>query len=863
MAVKHVGAWLTLLAVVLCFGGCRGRQFYRQQADSDADYLVMQKETDPRWEIPNFDIGIDPRSRYFDGYDPDRPPMPEDDPYSHTYMHCVNGMKGYAKWHRDGDRPELENEGWRDMLGTYVPVSEKGDIQLDIDSALLLSYIHSPENQQQLETIYLSALDVSTERFRLDTQFFGGTQTLYDHQGRLRPGGERNTLTQNSDLTARRRFATAGELLVGFANSFVWQFAGPDTNASFSILNFSLVQPLLRGGGRDVALEQLTIVERGLLANLRAYQRYREGFYTRVAIGDFNVTGPQRRGGFFGGTGLTGFTGQGAGGLGGVGGATGFGRGGFGTGGGGGGGGTAGFAGGGAGTVGGFIGLLQQLQEIRNTQVSLASQLRTLSLLEAHLAAGVIDLTQVDTFRQNIETERANLLQAQNNLATSLDTYKTATLGLPPDLPIELLDDTIQRFQFIDPATNNLQNQIVDFQDELGRLADDTNLEDLAQATKHAQALIQSIQQLHTAVEQDLLELQKQSDARLRYLATDAERRVFDQDKKQQEEAFQRLEERREASSARLNGIKEGLNADNRRERSTDLVIWARDLLTIVQEDSLVQARARLESVVLEPIQLNSEDAMFIAVTNRLDLMNNRANLVDSWRLITFNADALQSVLNVTLSGDMRTVGDNPVKFRAPNSAVRAGLEFDAPFTRLLERNNYRQSLIDYQRDRRQLIQFEDSINQTLRQSIRQLEQLRVNLEIQRRAVAIAIRRVDLTREELNEPAPPAQPGQTAPQFGPTAALNLLTALSDLRNTQNNFMSVWLNYYSTRMRLMRELGVMELDEQGRWIDTPIPDLNNTILEEIQIPPSLPPTMLMPAPGDPIGPMPVVIDAPAR
>src|SRR6185437_7116965 len=146
-----------------------------------------------------------------------------------------------------------------------------------------------------------------------------------------------------------------------------------------------LVQPLLRAGGRAVVLEQLTIAERTLLANLRAMMRYRQGFFTNVAVGDFSgITGPQRVGGFAGGTGLTGFSGQGSGGLGGVGQATNFGRAGFGaptnatgavaTG--------TGFAGGGAAALGGFLGILQQLQQIRNTQHSLNLQLRTLALLE-------------------------------------------------------------------------------------------------------------------------------------------------------------------------------------------------------------------------------------------------------------------------------------------------------------------------------------------------------------------------------------------------------------------------------------------------------------------------------------------------
>jgi hypothetical protein len=112
-------------------------------------------------------------------------------------------------------------------------------------------------------------------------------------------------------------------------------------------------------------------------------------------------------------------------------------------------------------------------------------------------------------------------------------------------------------------------------------------------------------------------------------------------------------------------------------------------------------------------------------------------------------------------------------------------------------------------------------------------------MEIQRRSVAIAIRRVDQTREVLNEPPPPPQPGQPVVQLGPTAALNLLTALNDFQSSQNNFMSVWLNYYATRMRLVRELGIMQLDERGVWIDTPLFAAERASVEELPVPPAVP------------------------
>ena len=828
-----------LVALLTTSSGC-SRRHYRLQADREAYHVVAENLQDPRWAEPGFTIELDPRSRYYDGYNPDCPPMPPDDPTSHEYMQCVDGIKGWKHWDANGHRDELENPLWRQQLGQYTELTPNGDVKLTVNTALQLSYMHSPTYQRQLETLYLSALDVTTERFRLDTQFFGRNVTAFTHLGRRRTGIEDNRLRTDTDLEFRRRFATAGELVVGFANGLVWQFAGPDTNSSLSILDASLIQPLLRGAVKDRGLETLTRVERGLLANVRVWHRYRQGFYTQVAVGSLGVGGISRLGGFAGGTGLTGFTGQGQSGLGGVGNATGFG-GGFGGGAGGAGetGGGAGLAGGGAGTVGGFVGLLQTLQEIRNAQYSLDLQLRTLALLEANLEAGTIDLTQVDQFRQNIETLRAQLLQARTGLEGQLDGYKTGTLGLPPDLGIELDDRLISQFQLIDPQITVLQDRIVAFQDELGELPIVPDLETFRRVAGQAETLLALYRAQFEITSADLSEAEASSDERKSQMTPD-ERRSFDRDMQQLADEFAKrpvLYTQLEQGLARMQGES---NTGNPGDLLPQIVGWTRSLGDQVQSLSLIQARSRLEAVVLDPVQLNSRVALNIARANRLDYMNNRASLVDSWRLIAFNADQLQSALDIEFNGDIRTEGDNPLNFRGSTGRLRASLQFDAPFTRLLERNNYRQSLVDYHRSRRQLIQFDDSLNQSFRNRLRNLDQLQVNLEIQRRAVVISIRRVDFTRNELNRPLPAPVPGEPANTFGPTAVQNLLSALSDLSNAQNNFMSVWLNYYSERMQLMRDLGIMQLDERGRWIDRPLDELLQEVcFETVDMPPAIP------------------------
>src|SRR5688500_17282040 len=78
---------LVVCALVAASQGC-SRAWYRRQADIDANKLIREKASHPHWALNNQTFAVDPRSRYFDGTNPDRPPMPPDDPYSHEIMHC-------------------------------------------------------------------------------------------------------------------------------------------------------------------------------------------------------------------------------------------------------------------------------------------------------------------------------------------------------------------------------------------------------------------------------------------------------------------------------------------------------------------------------------------------------------------------------------------------------------------------------------------------------------------------------------------------------------------------------------------------------------------------------------------------------
>jgi hypothetical protein len=289
----------------------------------------------------------------------------------------------------------------------------------------------------------------------------------------------------------------------------------------------------------------------------------------------------------------------------------------------------------------------------------------------------------------------------------------------------------------------------------------------------------------------------------------------------QREERIQRLlEEGMTYTPERLfEELYEGVLYPKRRadapagEQTADIfVVLPADILTL----QLLQARARTEGIELASVDIRAEEALEIARRYRLDWMNARANLVDSWRLIEFNADQLESTLDIFFSGDVtdvrRTQDAFPFNLGQRTGTLRASVQFDAPITRLGERNTYRQALIEYQQARRNYYAFEDGIAQQLRARVRQMQYNQLFFELQRLAVLEAARQIDRNEDIRIESELSGQ------ATGATAARDAVSALSDLLDAQNAFMGIWANFEADRRSLDLALGTLQLDSEGLWID---------------------------------------------
>jgi hypothetical protein len=297
---------------------------------------------------------------------------------------------------------------------------------IDPAQAMALGLINSRGYQSQIENLYLASLSVTLQRFQFQPQFVAGLTPTTPLVGRGLPapnfvnsflyrtneaqGGQQSTLSLGELAGFGKLLSFGGSILGGFANQTVFNFIGknPIQPTVQSVLPISIVQPFLRGGGRAVTLEPLTLAERNLLYQVRIFTRFRQQFMPYLLT---NAGQP-----FDGGASAGGGAGGGA--------ATP----------------TGGVGGGAAQDAGiGYLNVLQQIQVVENNRKTVAA-FEALATAYGEMAKGAgagVSALNVDQINSSLQQTRATLIVAITQLRILFDQFKIQ-LGLPPDTPLVL-----------------------------------------------------------------------------------------------------------------------------------------------------------------------------------------------------------------------------------------------------------------------------------------------------------------------------------------------------------------------------------------------------------------------------------------
>ena len=757
---------LSLLVCLFFLAGC-GNRIDPAVADREVRALLG--------DAPFFNWEVDPYSRLAAPDGNQLPSSPADDPDARKVTLRIQKEDA----HEDGNRSiQLESAIWREKL----PKLQNGSVLLDLETSMKLALLHSREFQGQKEELYLSALNVTYERFRLQPKSF------------FRASGEVSDISESSgnDLDSKIQTGFSGVALQGatwvasLASRLTIELGEGTSELGGSLANLTITQPLLKGASKRIYKERLTLAERRLLSDARSMEQFRQGFFLRLATGTNPSQGPGQRGLV---TSSSRFSSS----------------------------------------VSGYLGLLQDVQKIRNQEANVAKLKDSLAQLEAAFEAGRIgNRLQVDQARQALFGGQSSLLSSKASFESRLDDFKQV-MGLPPDLLVQVNERYVDQFRLTDVKLVALQeylNRILLFvrnpeetptkqnlrafgQEALSmkKEVDESIAEFLADRTV-LKGAIPSRKKWYAQLRgrPDLQELGMGSEA---FGDDELDRVVSDLNA-----SFLRLNKQFSDYWVNLSALLLSTDTLAIDQFRAGLAVSLNDLTGLFLELSLARASARLESIVMEEVEIDAREAWKTASSERLDWMNARAALVDVWREADLARDDLRTDLDLVLSGDLGSDRLGAGHFQSSESRVRIGMELDSPLSKIFERNQYREALIRYQQARRQYLAFEDEVLSSLRNFNRLAKLSQLDFELSRAAVRGAISQVDLARLRLSEPP---QPGRNA-QFGATTARDLVNALNDLLEASNAFLQVWVGYEAMRMRLDYELGTMKLNESGLWVD---------------------------------------------
>lgn len=488
------------------------------------------------------------------------------------------------------------------------------------------------------------------------------------------------------------------------------------------------------------------------------------------------------------------------------------------------------------------VGLLINLRENVAAFQGFFEQFRELQ------SGGEIPDLQVRQIQQNLFNAQTSAITAEQLVRDSMDQFKLQ-LGLPPVLPIEIDDSAIRspaeqldRFQkltdelksarqvartLVDPKlAKKVRGELERIMMASGVISKTQYKELLPQAWKpfkemSDEALIAKLSSL-SKIRRDLRDLGIKKDKDGGALSAEEVATL----RSTEFQLFVGRFERSVRIYEREPFIKDGkLDDKAQKDLFEDLLEDFMSVFVEPRNERLQDVRkmwAPLPKLCVDGVDLLQStlaDALWAAgrhsLAHRLDLMNGRAQLTDAWRQIRVAANSLMGYVDLGYGGEFLTPADaaKPLAFNGlGRHQIR--IRAEAPLVRIAERNNYRAVLINWQRMRRNLMAFEDTILLTVRTEIRQLRALARTYEIQKQLVELSYLVLDNAVESIYQPKPP---GSTA---GDIVALTnqLIQAQTQKFQAQNQLLTIWINYQTFRILLYRDLELMPLDSRGVWID---------------------------------------------
>lgn len=163
--------------------------------------------------------------------------------------------------------------------------ASEGERTIGLNEALNLAIHNSRRYQTEKERLYLTALNLTDERYQFQPHPFASTSLDLDRLG----DGDRLGAVR-SRLGVSQLLKSGGSLSVTLANDLLRYYTGDPRRSVATTLSVNLFQPLLRGFGKyNPAVEALTQAERNVIYATRDYSYFQDSYAITIVSDYFNL----------------------------------------------------------------------------------------------------------------------------------------------------------------------------------------------------------------------------------------------------------------------------------------------------------------------------------------------------------------------------------------------------------------------------------------------------------------------------------------------------------------------------------------------------------------------------------------------
>ncbi len=214
-----------------------------------------------------------------------------------------------------------------------------------------------------------------------------------------------------------------------------------------------------------------------------------------------------------------------------------------------------------------------------------------------------------------------------------------------------------------------------------------------------------------------------------------------------------------------------------------------------------------LKMSVSRPLRVTEQEAVAIALAQRLDLANAADAVIDAERKVDVAADAIRAELNligyVNSQTPQKTVfGANPGQISRTQDRYELSARLDLPIDRLAEKNAYRKALITLMQQQRFHQEMTDTVVLDVRKSYRKMEEAYLRYTIEQKSYQLAQKRTKNTLLLL--------------QYSRANTRDVLDAREDLLDAQDAATSAMVDYAIASLDFFRDTGTMKVRPDGMW-----------------------------------------------